>query len=52
VLLDLAIALGLGGDCLADIAVVRAEPAVSGLGASDPTVSQTIDTGRVLPPGD
>jgi len=50
VLLDLAVALGLGGDCLADIAVVRAEPAVFGLVASDPTVSQTIDTGRVLPP--
>jgi hypothetical protein len=34
-----------GGDGLADIAVVRAEPAVFGLVASDPTVSQTIDTG-------
>ena len=40
-LLDLAVALGLGGDCLADIAVVRAEPAVFGLVASDPTVSRT-----------
>ena len=29
-------ALELGGDCLADIAVVRAEPAVFGLVASDP----------------
>lgn len=36
VLLDLAVALELGGDCLADIAVVRAEPAVFGLVASDP----------------
>ena len=44
VLLDPAVALGLGGDCLAGIAVVRAEPAVSGLWASDPTVSRTIDT--------
>jgi Transposase DDE domain group 1 len=43
VLLDLAVALGLGGDCLADVAVVRAEPAVFGLVASDPTVSRTID---------
>jgi hypothetical protein len=43
VLLDLAVALGLGGDCLAGIAVVRAEPAVFGLVASDPTVSRTID---------
>jgi hypothetical protein len=43
VLLDLAVTLGLGGDCLADIAVVRAEPGVFGLVASDPTVSRTID---------
>jgi hypothetical protein len=43
VLLDLAVSLGVGGDCLADIAVVRAEPAVFGLVASDPTVSRTID---------
>lgn len=40
VLLDLAVALGLGGDCLADNAVVRAEAAVFGLVASDPTVSR------------
>ncbi len=43
VVLDVAAALALGGDCLADIAVVRAEPAVFGLVASDPTVSRTID---------
>jgi hypothetical protein len=43
VLLDLAVALGLGGDCLADIAVLRAEPGVFGRVASDPTVSRTID---------
>jgi hypothetical protein len=43
VLLDLAVALGLGGDCLADIALLRAEPGVYGLVASDPTVSRTID---------
>jgi hypothetical protein len=36
VVLDLAVALGLGGDCLADIALVRAEPAVFGLVAWDP----------------
>jgi hypothetical protein len=40
---DLAIMLGLGGDCLADIAVLRAEPGVFGPVASDPTVSRTID---------
>jgi len=43
VLLDLAISLAVGGDCLADVAVLRAEPGVFGLVASDPTVSRTID---------
>jgi hypothetical protein len=43
VLLDLAVALALGGDCLADIAVLRDEPGVYGLVASDPTVSRTVD---------
>jgi hypothetical protein len=44
VLLDLALAVALGGDCAADIAVLRAEPAVFGPVASDPTVSRLIDT--------
>ena len=44
VVCDLAVALGLGGDCLADIAVLRAEPGVYGLVASDPTVSRAVDT--------
>jgi hypothetical protein len=44
VVLDLAVALGLGGDCLADVALLRAEPGVFGLVASDPTVSRTIDS--------
>jgi hypothetical protein len=39
VLLDVATAVALGGDCLADVAVVRAQPAVFGQVASDPTVS-------------
>ena len=43
VLLDLALTLAVGGDCLADVAVLRAEPGVYGLVASDPTVSRTID---------
>ena len=43
VITDLAIALALGGDCLADIALLRAEPAVFGPVASDPTVSRVID---------
>ena len=44
VLLDLAISVAIGGDCLADIAQVRTEPAVFGHVASDPTVSRLIDT--------
>lgn len=43
VVTDLAVSLALGGDCLADIAVLRAEPGVYGLVASDATVSRTID---------
>ncbi len=44
VLLDLAVAIAVGGDCLADIAVLRGEPGVFGRVASDPTVSRLIDT--------
>jgi hypothetical protein len=44
ILLDLALAVALGGDCLADVAMLRAEPAVFGPVASDPTVSRLIDT--------
>ena len=40
VLLDVAVAVALGGDCLADLAAVRAQPAVFGSVASDPTVSR------------
>ncbi len=43
VVLDLALTLATGGDCLADVAVLRAEPGVFGPVASDPTVSRTID---------
>jgi Transposase DDE domain group 1 len=39
---DLAVALALGGDCLADIALLRAEPGLHGLVASDPVVSRLI----------
>jgi len=42
IVLDLAVALAVGGDCLADIGVLRAEPAVFGAVASDPTVSRLI----------
>jgi len=44
ILLDLAITLAIGGDCLADIAQLRAEPSVFGHVASDPTVSRLITT--------
>ncbi len=43
VVLDVAVALALGGDCLADVAVLRGAPEVFGPIASDPTVSRTID---------
>ena len=42
VVVDLALALALGGDCLADVALLRAEPGVFGRVASDPTVSRCI----------
>ncbi|MBT2528135.1 IS1380 family transposase [Streptomyces sp. ISL-99] len=44
ILLDVALAVALGGDCLADVATLRAEPGVFGPVASDPTVSRLIDT--------
>ncbi|MEW1604755.1 transposase, partial [Streptomyces sp. NPDC093808] len=44
VLLDVALAVALGGDCLSDVGMLRAEPAVFGSVASDPTVSRLIDT--------
>ena len=44
ILLDVAVALALGGDCLADVNLLRAEPGVFGRVASDPTVSRLIDT--------
>jgi hypothetical protein len=43
VVLDLTVALALGGDCLADVNLLRAEPHVFGRVASDPTVSRLID---------
>jgi hypothetical protein len=50
---DLAVAVALGGDCLADVAVLRGAPDVFGLVASDPTVSRSVavlaaDVARVL----
>ena len=42
IVLDLATALAIGGDCLADIAQLRAHPELFGAVASDPTVSRLI----------
>jgi len=44
IVLDLAVSLALGGDCLADVAQLRAQPGVFGPVASDPTVSRLITT--------
>jgi Transposase DDE domain group 1 len=44
VLLDVAMAVALGGDCLADVAAVRSQPEVFGTVASDPTVSRVFAT--------
>src|SRR5829696_5741405 len=44
IVLDLAVAVALGGDAACDIAVLRAQPGVFGPVASDPTVSRLIAT--------
>ncbi|WP_308011613.1 MULTISPECIES: IS1380 family transposase [unclassified Mycobacterium] len=41
--LDLALAIALGGDCLGDAGLLRAQPALFGAVASDPTISRLID---------
>ncbi len=42
--LDLAVGIALGGDCLADAAVVRAQPELFGAVASDPTISRLLES--------
>ncbi len=44
ILTDLAVAVALGGDCLADVAAVRAQPELAGQVASDPVISRLIST--------
>lgn len=51
ILLDVALAVALGGDCLADVGMLRAEPGVFGPVASDPTVSRLVDSRRMRPEG-
>src|SRR5258706_9174546 len=42
IITDLAMALALGGDCLADVAMLRAQPELFGPVASDPVVSRLV----------
>jgi Transposase DDE domain group 1 len=42
--LDLAVAVALGGDCLADAGMLRAEPELFGPVASDPVISRLVTT--------
>ena len=42
IIADLAMTLALGGDCLADIAVLRSQPELAGPVASDPVVSRLV----------
>jgi hypothetical protein len=50
IIADLAAAVALGGDCLADIAVLREQPALAGPVASDPVVSRLVSSlARDLP---
>ena len=42
IIADLALSLALGGDCLADVGLLRSEPGVYGRVASDPTISRLI----------
>ena len=42
ILADLAMTLALGGDCLADVAVLRAQPELAGPVASDPVISRLV----------
>jgi hypothetical protein len=46
IVLDLAVAVAvaLGGDCLADVSAVRAQPTLFGPVASDPVVSRLVST--------
>lgn len=59
VLLDVALAVALGGDCLADVGVLRAEPAVANCGSVLDMSEHGMETGQfghgaqlALPPAD
>ena len=42
IITDLAVAVALGGDCLADVAILRAQPELAGPVASDPVISRLV----------
>ncbi len=42
IITDLAVAVALGGDCLADVAMLRAQPELAGRVASDPVISRLV----------
>jgi hypothetical protein len=42
IITGLAVAVALGGDCLADVAMLRAQPEIFGPAASDPVVSRLV----------
>ena len=42
IICDLAVSLALGGDCLADVALIRSEPSIYGRVGSDPTISRLV----------
>jgi hypothetical protein len=42
IITDLVVMLALGGDCLADVAVLRAQPELAGPVASDPVISRLV----------
>jgi hypothetical protein len=42
ILTDLVVAVALGGDCLADVALLRAQPELAGPVASDPVISRLV----------
>ena len=44
IITDLVMTLALGGDCLADVAVLRSQPDLAGPVASDPVVSRLVTT--------
>lgn len=43
ILLDLVLSIAAGGDCLADVSLVRAQPELFGPVASDPTISRLVE---------